>query len=207
MGAIFTVQTTNPEHRNFDLTEMFALRHRVFNERLRWAVNSNDGLEQDQFDNLHPTYMIAHNRRFQVEGCWRLLPTTGSYMLRDVFTQLLRGENAPQSEQIWEISRFAVQPDRGGGGGQTQLRTMTLDILRSGYAFAIDNDIQRYVAVMGVAMERFLGRVVGVPMRRFGDGQAQYIDRLLSVACWIEVDTQLHDALYMRHHALARPAA
>ena len=198
MGHVLTVQMGNPAHRDIDLDGMFSLRDQVFRQRLQWSVKSRRGLEQDEYDELEPTYMIAQTASTAVEGCWRLLPTTGPYMLRDTFPQLLRGEQAPCDANVWEISRFAVMPHSTDGDGQTQFRNMTLDILRSGYEFAVENGITHYVAVMGVAMERFLGRVIGVPMRRFGDKRAQPVGKVVSVACWIDVDERLYQALYQR---------
>lgn len=207
MGYVLTVKGNNQPKLNVQLKGMFELRNKVFKERLNWKVNSNDGLEQDYFDDLLPVYMIVTEPGSLVEGCWRLLPTTTNYMLRDVFPQLLRGEKAPASQDVWEISRFAVLPPEGTENGQTILRTVTLEILRRGYEFAVANDIAHYVAVMGVAMERFLGRTVGVPMRRFGDGRAQYVGEVLSVACWIDINEALYRALYVKNTTINRPRA
>ncbi|MBI3773274.1 MAG: GNAT family N-acetyltransferase [Gammaproteobacteria bacterium] len=204
MGYVLTVKGNNQPRLDVQLRGMFELRNKVFKERLKWQVNSNDGLEQDIFDQLLPVYMIVTDPESQVEGCWRLLPTTSNYMLRDVFPQLLRGEKYPVSQDVWEISRFAVMPPDGAENGQTILRSVTLEILRRGYEFAIANDITHYVAVMGVAMERFLGRTVGVPMRRFGDGRAQYVGDVLSVACWIDINADLYKALYIRNTTSSR---
>src|SRR3546814_12561947 len=43
-----------------------------------------------------------------------MLPTTGPYMLRDVFPQLLDGLPPPCGPRIWEGSRFAVDCDYDG---------------------------------------------------------------------------------------------
>jgi acyl homoserine lactone synthase len=207
MGYVLTIKGNNQPRLNVQLRGMFELRNKVFKERLNWKVNSNEGLEQDNFDELLPVYMIVTEPGSQVEGCWRLLPTTSDYMLRNVFPQLLRGETCPESPAVWEISRFAVLPSDGSENGQTILRTVTLEILRRGYEFAVANDITHYVAVMGVAMERFLGRTVGVPMRRFGDGRAQFVGEVLSVACWIDINEELYKALYVRNATISRPRA
>ncbi|MGH8604362.1 MAG: acyl-homoserine-lactone synthase, partial [Gammaproteobacteria bacterium] len=77
------------------LEEMFRLRHTVFRERLGWEVNGAQGQERDPYDDLAPVYIIARNDQRKVEGCWRILSTTGPYMLKDTFPELLRGEPAP----------------------------------------------------------------------------------------------------------------
>lgn len=84
------------------------LRYRVFHERLGWRVAVDGGLERDSFDDLDPYYLLACDDRGNLVGTWRMLPTTGPYMLRDVFPHLLDGSEAPRDAAIWEGSRFAV---------------------------------------------------------------------------------------------------
>ena len=100
------------------LDSMFRLRSAAFSDRLGWDVSSLRGREIDRFDDLDPTYMIARDRirPQRALGCWRLLPTTGSYMLRDVFPELLDGNPVPRDPRVWEISRYAVTPDAGAIG-------------------------------------------------------------------------------------------
>src|SRR5690348_10357820 len=89
------------------LEGMFRLRHEVFKERLDWEVGSRAGKERDVFDDLDPVYIVCE-KDGDVLGSWRLLPTTGPYMLQDVFPELLHGQPAPNAPHVWEISRFAV---------------------------------------------------------------------------------------------------
>ena len=83
---------------------MYCLRHRVFKERLGWNVTSVEGREQDKYDDLRPVYLLCRNELDEVEGCWRLMPTAGPYLLKDVFGELLYGHPAPQDPETWEIS-------------------------------------------------------------------------------------------------------
>ncbi|WP_431682793.1 acyl-homoserine-lactone synthase [Kitasatospora sp. KL5] len=88
---------------------MYRLRHHVFHERLRWQVRTRNGRERDSFDDLDPVYVIGcHTESGAVTASLRMLPTTGPYMLRDVFPQALRGAPAPCDPQTWEISRLCV---------------------------------------------------------------------------------------------------
>ncbi len=59
------------------LQEVYRLRDKVFRERLAWDVSSQDGCERDWYDDICPVYLIANDDDGHVEGCWRLLPTTG----------------------------------------------------------------------------------------------------------------------------------
>src|SRR3954471_2659760 len=82
-------------------------RHRVFVKHLGWPLVTNGQDEIDQFDGPNAVYGIAFDEREAGKGCVRLLPTTSPYLLAEVFPDLLRGEAAPCSESVWEISRFA----------------------------------------------------------------------------------------------------
>lgn len=89
-----------------ELTEMHRLRYRVFKERLDWDVQISGDMEIDAFDALHPAYLLQRGEQGQVQGCVRLLPSTGPTMLRDTFPLLLDGASAPANPAIWESSRF-----------------------------------------------------------------------------------------------------
>lgn len=92
------------------LDKMFQLRYRVFKERLDWEVQTRNGRERDAFDDLGPIYIINIADDGRVVATWRLLPTTGPYMLKDIFPALMDGEDCPVDPDIWECSRFAVDP-------------------------------------------------------------------------------------------------
>ena len=90
------------------LEAVFRLRYRVFHERLGWQVSTHAEMEHDDFDELDPLYLLAYDQDGGLVGTWRMLPTVGPCMLRDVFPQLLDGGPAPAHPDIWEGSRFAV---------------------------------------------------------------------------------------------------
>lgn len=187
------------------LCGMFAFRHEVFFKKLGWDVETHGNLEYDLFDTFNPVYMVAKDDKESIEGCWRLLPTTGSYMLRDTFPQLLRGEEIPCDKQIWELSRFAVDASSEGGNMQAPLNSLTMGMIRSLYGFAISHQIDQFVTVTSVALERLLKRT-GLPVRRFGDGKAQRVGRVLTVACWVEINELFANVVYPDTGAVERAA-
>src|SRR6266542_4457256 len=87
-----------------DLAEMHRLRYRIFKERLGWDVQASGDMEVDEFDACQPVYLLQRNDDGRVQGCVRLLPTTGPTMLRDTFPALLDGQAAPASQVIWEAA-------------------------------------------------------------------------------------------------------
>lgn len=177
------------------LNGIYALRYKVFYEKLGWDVDTNNGLEIDCFDQLNPVYMAAINDQKNVQGCWRLLPTQGPYMLRNTFPILLRGEDIPASEDIWELSRFAVVADENDRHLQVNMNRVSFEMIRRVYDFAVDNNIKKYVTVTSVALERLLKRI-GIPIYRFGDKKSQKIGKVYSVACWVDVNEQFREAVY-----------
>ena len=105
------LQLINPErYGEFidDLAEMHRLRYRIFKERLGWDVQVSGDMEVDEFDAYRPVYLLQRSEDSRVQGCVRLLPTTGPNMLRDTFPELLDAQAAPASGAIWESSRFGV---------------------------------------------------------------------------------------------------
>lgn len=177
------------------LDNMFRFRHKVFHDRLGWDVASDNGREIDDFDRLNPVYMVARNQTGTVEGCWRLLPTTGPYMLKDTFPQLLQDEPAPTATDIWELSRFAAESPDGGDLAQASVSPVTFVMFQAMVDYALKNGIRQYVTVTSVALERLLRRM-GMPVSRFGDGKAQRIGKVLTVACRIEINAQMLRVVY-----------
>lgn len=171
------------------LRKMFELRHEVFYNKLGWEVDVIDGQEIDVFDtNRDPVYVVSQGLKGDIYGSFRLLPTDGPYMLGAVFPELLRGEALPQSPSIWEISRLATSPSLGLGkeNPQATLCACTIDMFREGFHFGDAYGVTQYVFVTSVAVERMLLKT-GLRLRRFGDGKAMKIGKVLSVACWLDL--------------------
>lgn len=149
---IVAIRKSSPGFSSFDYRAMFRLRHVMFRERLGWDVRSEDGLEFDEFDQLDPLYLVARDGP-QLYGCWRILPSTGPNMLRDVFPALLAGQDAPCGEDIWELSRFAVFRQTTAGFGLTELpMKMMLFAVRLAQA----HGVRKLVTVISPAMQRML---------------------------------------------------
>ena len=208
MHQILLAKAEDKTLDNNTLEKMFRFRHKVFCEALGWVVKSVNGMERDSCDELNPVYMVAKNPHEDIEGCWRLLPTTGPYMLKDTFTQLLCGEEAPQDPTIWELSRLAVMPTDSQERAQVAFNTLTFAMMQCVVDFAEQHGIKQYILVTSVALERLLKRT-GIPIYRLGNHKAQKIGRILTVACWIDMNNQTREAVYSNHAAsmISRVAA
>lgn len=207
MNNILTARANDPALDIDTLNGMFRFRYKVFYEHLQWDVANTNGMERDSFDDLNPVYILARNHGKEVEGFWRLLPTTGPYMLKDTFPQLLCGSSAPRDPAIWELSRFAVMPCTSDERSQAVMNTLAFAMIRSAFDFAKQHGIERYVTVTSVALERLLKRT-GLPIFRFGDQTPQRIGRVLTVACYVDINNHTQEVVYNNYNeANASPIA
>ncbi|KJC50555.1 conjugal transfer protein TraI [Bradyrhizobium sp. LTSP885] len=169
-----------------EIAEMHRLRYRVFKERLDWDVQFSGDMEIDEFDALHPAYLIQRASDNRIQGCVRLLPSTGPTMLRDTFPVLLDGTAAPISPAIWESSRFALDlpPDTPKTHG---LATATYELFAGMIEFGLSRQLSEIVTVTDARMERILRRA-GWSLRRIGKAHA--LGSTLAVAGYLEVSIE-----------------
>lgn len=152
--------------RNHLLQDMHQLRCRVFKGRLDWEVSDENGFEWDTFDTLDPIYLLAHDDNDRLVGTWRMLPTTGPYMLRDVFPVLLDGTPAPASPTIWEGSRFAVDCDYVGRSGLGAVSKVTSEIFCAVIELCLAHGVEEVVTVYDARIARLLPRIGCAPKWR-----------------------------------------
>ncbi len=167
--------------------ELGQYRRDVFIEKLGWKLDSTDGMELDQFDREDTVYVVARDKDNGVAGCARLLPTTRPYLLGDIFPNLLNGLPIPESEDVWELSRFAAtgHPDAPGVIGSQHPSKLALDILRVAADYARSQGARRLITVSPIGMERLLKKT-GFHTHRAGP--PVLVDGHPTVACWIEID-------------------
>ena len=167
-----------------DLAEMHRLRYRVFKERLGWDVQVSRGMEIDEFDALHPAYLLQRGSDDRLQGCVRLLPSTGPNMLRDTFPALLHGLSAPSSPEIWESSRFALDAAPNSTKAAGGLTRATYELFAGMIEFGLSQHLTDIVMVTDVRMERILRRA-GWPLARIGE--PTMLDATLAVAGYLKV--------------------
>lgn len=141
------------------LDEMFALRARVFGDRLGWEVDIADGKEIDQFDALDPAYVIGLNDEGRVVSCVRALQTTGPHMLSDVFSDILDGEPPLRSATLWESTRFCVDTEvLDRGKSRNSVSYATCELMAASLEYARNSGITDIVTVIDPIMNRVLKR-------------------------------------------------
>ena len=183
-----TARDFSPEFEN----AIAQYRHKIFIERLGWQLPVENGMERDQFDRKDTLYVIARDGKGAICGCARLLPTTGPYLLGDVFPNLLPDTPAPRDESIWELSRFAAASigDRVETAADSARNTRAL--LAASIKIAAEHGARRLITVSPLGIERLLNRM-GVHAHRAGP--PVLVDGKPIFACWIELDTQTMTAL------------
>jgi acyl homoserine lactone synthase len=161
------------------LYAMHRLRANVFKHRKGWDIPLIGEMEIDGYDALDPYYMLIQDSESDslVQGCWRLLPTTGPYMLKDTFGQLLNGHPLPSSEDIWELSRFAINARHPQAMSFSQT---SLEAIREIILYGVRQALHSYVTVTTVGVERMLTSA-GINTRRFGPPQTIGVERAVAL--------------------------
>lgn len=182
-----------------------AYRHQVFVERLGWELDVVPGFEQDQFDRDDTVHVVARDTRDTIVGCARLLPTTGSYLLEEVFPELLNGIAAPRSEKVWELSRFAAMCSAGRAEGMGGRRAyLAQRLLLKALQYCTQHGVTQLVAVTTVSVERLMHRA-GVDLCRIGPPSIIGGQAVLAVV--IEVNERSISALSEFENGEAKPDA
>ncbi len=166
------------------MDEMYALRYRVFSERLNW-VKGQSGYEMDSYDDLSPNYLIYKGKDGHVAACVRLLPTTGKNMLKDTFPELLDGNPAPVSDHMWESSRFAV--DTFALKEKGELGRVSNQLFLAMIEFGLSRKLSEIVTVTDLRVERIV-RQSGWPARRLGNPRKIGNTRAVAIAVEISQD-------------------
>jgi acyl homoserine lactone synthase len=166
------------------MTLMHRFRHDVFVKRLGWFPPLANGLERDQYDTEDAKYLVMMGASGTVTACARLLPTTGAYMLPDLFPQLLDGCAPPRSCAIWELSRFATSVRETREGRILSLSQPTLDLLELVLVLARQQKVARLILVTSIGIERLMLRA-GVAVDRIAP--PSIVDGNLCVALFIAV--------------------
>jgi len=195
------VTKDNAERNISNLYEMHRIRKAVFKDRLGWDVTVTGELEVDEYDALGPSYLLSTDRYGNLNGCVRLLPTTGPNMLRDIFPSFVTKGAVPRGEGVWEASRFAANGN--STAAEAGLSQTTYDLLIGVLEFGLSNGISTIACVVDVRMERVLRRA-GWQIERLGP--ARRIGNTIAMAGQLEVSAPILRQLEARA-GLAHAAA
>ena len=183
---IRVVTKNNADRHVSHLHQMHRIRKAVFRDRLGWDVTVRGEFEIDEYDALEPSYLLSVDGHGTLNGCVRLLPTTGPNMLRDIFPSFVTKTAVPRDEQVWEASRFAVSGNTIMA--EASLSQTTYDLLIGVLKFGLSNGINTIACVVDVRMERILRRA-GWQLDRLGP--AHRIGNTIALAGQLAVSAQI----------------
>lgn len=143
------------------LFSMHRLRKKVFQDRMKWSVHvTKNGLEIDQFDISDAVYLLAVDHEERVRGSWRLLPSTGPTMIRDIWSQSLSSNPMPSRNDVWEASRFSVDTEGSvNEGGLNSVGQVTGELFLGLTELCLANNIKHIFTLYDARIARLLKRL------------------------------------------------
>nr|WP_330166428.1 acyl-homoserine-lactone synthase [Rhizobium sp. C4] len=150
---------------------MFQLRKRVFHDLLGWDVSVRGDIEIDQYDDINPIYVLSYTPDTRhLRGALRLLPTLGPNMLDDTFPILLGNSPVIRRPDIWESSRFCIDPEISQDRASNQVTVAAAELMCAVGELGLASGIRQIVTVTDVFLERMFRRM-GCPGTRIGEPQ------------------------------------
>lgn len=149
--------------------EMFRLRKRVFDDFLKWDVQTDGEWEIDNYDKANPLYVLSYAPDTgRLRGSLRLLPTLGPNMLDDTFPILLGDNPEIRSASVWESSRFCIEPDISQDRASNQVTVAAAELMCGVGELGLASGISHIVTVTDVFLERMFRRM-GCPGERIAE--------------------------------------
>ena len=140
---VHVVNSANRRQYLDEIEQMHRHRHRVFVGMMGWkALESPDGLDIDEFDTPHATYLVAIDDGV-VRGSLRLIPSWRPHMLKNLFPDYVEGE-APSGPGVWEWTRHAPGDPKFSREINHQVRFL-LNI--AVYEFAASRGIEAFIGI------------------------------------------------------------
>ena len=192
---IIIIDGINAPHLQSLLKQTYALRARVFKDRLGWDVCVENGMETDVYDTLNPSTLVCIDDDGVVVGSMRILQTTGPNMLADVFSSILQGEAAPRSPHIWEATRFCVDTNRltGAARSRNSISYVTAEIMVAACEYAMAAGVTDAVAVIDPIMNRVMKRSGNAPYDYLG--KATPMGKVTAMAGLLDCSEERRDRL------------
>lgn len=169
---VCVVTSANRDRYRVELDTMFRDRKNIFVDFLKWPdLKVIDGVyEKDDYDTDSTIYLISADPKTREHtSSMRLRPTTGPYMLRDVFPDLCEGE-IPAGEDVWEVTRLCTSPKLKGEAGRNARRHLSIAMVE----FALLYELTRLTMITHPEyLSRLLAvgwecRPLGLPKERQG---------------------------------------
>jgi acyl-homoserine lactone synthase len=111
--VIHVIDRHNRHAFEAQLEDMYRVRHRIYAARRGWkAIRKPDGRDIDQFDTEDTIYFLGLDDSGVVTSGLRLNPTTKPHLINTLFPHAVTFGPIPVGDDIYEITRYFVVPDR-----------------------------------------------------------------------------------------------
>lgn len=127
------------------LDEFHKLRYKLYIEQEGWDVPHENGREYDEFDTPQAGYLLCrHEVTGRVLGGVRLLRSTQSYMIKDLWPDMLDNMAPPEADDVWEGSRLHADPSLAPEARRKVIQELGVGL----YEFARRCEISKILFVM-----------------------------------------------------------
>lgn len=164
---ITALQATDRLQWQDTFDSMFRLRYEVFIKRLGWPLRASNGREIDQFDHDWAHYLVLRNADEEVVASCRMTPTSQPNLLGDIYPHLVQTGPVPSADDVWEVSRVAVDHDRERLALLPDGLNPTGALFCAMFEYAMFVGAHTLVSVSDPAIERIL-KMSGWKLRQLG---------------------------------------
>ena len=131
---LYLIDPDNYHLHREDLMNMYRLRHKVFFEKMKWAVSSDKGIECDAYDEKNMYYLIYKDDLGRIRGCVRFIEMTNQCMFDEPFRFALPNHEDFKRPRHWELSRLAIDFDYDDSYTFEMSQQVSLNLL-TGYIY------------------------------------------------------------------------
>lgn len=153
-------------HQYGDIMSLqYKFRYKVFAERQHYAVPVYKGMEYDTYDTPATVYFTWQNEEGEVMGVSRVKPTDRPYMIKDIWPELVKNIEMPESIKVWESSRFGIDKCLD----KSIKKEIAGALVCANLEFGLLNGIDYYVGVMHPRIWKAVFEDSGWPVEFLGD--------------------------------------
>ncbi|NBA84655.1 GNAT family N-acetyltransferase [Emticicia sp. CRIBPO] len=141
------------------LNSMHKLRYDVFIGKRKWktGLKKIGKKEYDKYDKTNTTYVINLNENRQVNACCRLISTDTPYMLAERYAEAIDLIDIPNSNKIWEITRFCASDKFIEETNHKVLPLMLLEVIE----FGLKNNVTNFISLTTLGLVEQLRKSSG----------------------------------------------
>ena len=163
---LFLIEQRNRVLFKQTIKKLHEKRYDVFCKELGWDLNTVDNLEVDEYDHDSTVNIVSYDAEHGIVGGVRLLPTTGSNMVKNTFGHLIKDKSKiPCSPHIWEASRFFFRKPKSGIDRIKLARRGTAELFISMIEFGITWNLDGILTLTDIGIEKLI-KLVGWEFER-----------------------------------------